>query len=93
MQALEELAGDAQGSGVAGAGWVANLDEAGGGLIGNAEGQRAGAAHQQVGGVAVDQNGGQGRANGAEIRAGQLDLASGQSGGGHNVVDARRAGR
>jgi hypothetical protein len=39
--------------------------------------------------MAIDQDSGQGRANRAEIRASQLDVASGQSGGGHNVIDAR----
>jgi hypothetical protein len=42
-----------------------------------------------VGRKVINQDGGQGKANGAEICAGQLDLAFGQRGGGHNIVDAR----
>jgi hypothetical protein len=40
--------------------------------------------------MAIDQDCGQGRANWAEICAGQLDVATRQRGGGQNVVDARR---
>ena len=63
MQAVGELAGDAQGRGVAGAGGVANFNEAGGGLLGDAEGEAGGAAHEHMGGVAVDQHGGRAEAD------------------------------
>ena len=65
MKALGELAGDAQRGGIAQAGGVANFDEAGAGLVGDAKGERAGAAHQHMGRVAGDQNGGQDVAEGA----------------------------
>ena len=81
-----------KGRGVAGAGGVADFDQAGGGLFGNAEGQARGAAHEHVGREAVDQDGGQAGAERAEICADQLDFAAGQSGGGDDVVDARRRG-
>jgi hypothetical protein len=43
-----------------------------------------------MGRVAGDQNGGQDVVEGAEIRAGQLDFATGQRGGRDDVVDAGR---
>ena len=76
------------GHGVAGAGGVADFNEAGGGLCGDAEGEARGAAHEHVGRVAVDQHGGRAEAVGAEMRADQLDFAEGQSSGGDDVVDA-----
>jgi len=50
MESLGELAGDAQGRGVAGACGIADFNEAGGGELGNAEGEALGAAHEDVAG-------------------------------------------
>ena len=91
VQAVVELARDAQGRGIGGAGRGAHFNQAGGGFAGNAKGQARGPAHQDVGRLAVDIDGGQAEAVRAEIDADQLDFAQRQSGGGHNVVDARAA--
>ncbi len=80
--------GHAQGRGVAGAGGTADFNEAGGGLLGDAEGQARGAAHEHLGGVAVDQHGGRTKGEGAEMSADEFNFAERQSGGGNDVVDA-----
>ncbi len=96
MQVGGEQVGYAEGDGIAGAGGVADLNEAGGGLLGDAECEAGGAAHEYLGWVAVDQNGGQyaGLLDGerAEMVAGELDFAGGQCGGGIDGVDARGGG-
>jgi hypothetical protein len=93
MEAFGELPRHADKRGVAGAKRVADLNEARGGLLGDAERQPRWPAHQQVGGMAVDQDGGQdGRlpvVDKTEIVAHQFDFSVRQSSGGHNVVDAR----
>jgi len=88
MEAGGELMGHAQGRGVAGAGGTADFNEAGGGLLGDAEGQARGAAHEHLGGVAVDQHGGRTKGEGAEMSADEFNFAERQSGGGNDVVDA-----
>jgi hypothetical protein len=88
MKAVTELAGDAEGCGVAGSGRVADFDEAGGGFRRDAEGEARGPAHEDMGGVAVDEDGGRSEGERAEMRADELDLTLRQGGGGHDVVDA-----
>jgi hypothetical protein len=88
MKALGELAGDAQGRGVAGAGGTADFNESGGRLLGNAHSEAIGAAHEDMGGLAVDEHGGRAEAEGAEMGADQLDFAVGERGGGNDEVDA-----
>jgi hypothetical protein len=88
MKAVAELAGDAEGRGVAGAGGAADFDEAGGGLLGDAKSKARGPAHEDMGGVAVNEDGWGTEGEGAEMRADELDFAMRQSGGGHDVVNA-----
>jgi hypothetical protein len=54
-----EQVGYTEGDRVACAGGVADLNEPGGGLLGDAEGEAGGAAHEDLGWVAVDQDCGQ----------------------------------
>ena len=90
MEAVIELAGDAEGSGVGGAGGRADFNEAGGGLRGDAKGETRGTAHEDVGRLAVDERRRAGRSRWGREDAGQLDFAAGQSGGREDVVDARQ---
>jgi hypothetical protein len=87
MEALRELMGHAERHWVAGASGVADLNETGGGLLGNSEGKTGGAAHGEVGGLAVDQDCRRIEAEGAKMDADQFDLTEGQSGSRDNVVD------
>jgi hypothetical protein len=77
MEALRELLGDAERRNAAAAGGVADFNEAGGGALGNAEGETRGAAHEYVCGVAVDEHGGRTEAERAEMYADQFDFAEG----------------
>jgi hypothetical protein len=88
MQSLGELVGDADGREAAAAGGVADFYKAGGGCLWNAEGEARGAAHEHMGGVAVDEYGGRTEAERAKMCADEFDLAVGQGGGGDHVVDA-----
>jgi hypothetical protein len=88
MQAVGKLVGDAEGGGVAGSGRAADFDQAGGGFFRDAEGEAGGAGHEDVGGEAIDEDGGGTESEGAEMRAEEFDFAEGQGGGGHDVVNA-----
>ena len=92
VQAVVKLAGDAEAGGVGGAGGRADFNEPGGGLGGNAKGQTRGPAMSTWAGWSSTSDGGHAEAVGAQIGAYQLDFAQRQSGGGHDVVDARRPG-
>jgi hypothetical protein len=54
VKAVTELARYAERCGVAGSRGAADFDHAGGGLLGDTEGEARGPAHEDVGGVAVD---------------------------------------
>jgi hypothetical protein len=89
MEAFTEQARNAEGCNTAASGRVADFDKAAGGVLRNAEGQARGAAHDDVGGLAVDKDGRRAEAERAEMRADELDFPEGKRGGGTDVVDAR----
>ena len=88
VQAFGKPVGDADGREAAAAGGVADFNQAGGGALGNAQGEARGAAHEDVGGLAVDEHGWGTEAERAEMGADEFDLTEGQGGGGNHVVDA-----
>jgi hypothetical protein len=88
VKIVAELAGYAERRGVTGSRGTADFNKAGGGLLRDAEGEARGPAHEDVGGMAVDQDGGRAEGQRAEMRAEELDFALRQGGGGHDVVDA-----
>jgi hypothetical protein len=88
VEAFGELVGDADGGEAAAAGGVADFYKAGGGMLWNAEGEARGAAHEDVGGLAIDEHGGRAEAERPEVDADELDFAVGQGGGGDHVVNA-----
>jgi hypothetical protein len=90
VEAVIELAGDAEGGGVGGTGGSANFNEPGGSLKGNAKNEARRTAHENVGRLIVDGNRGQAEAVWAERDSDQLDFAIGQRGGRENLVDARQ---
>ena len=83
MQPVSQLAGDAQGHGVADAGGGADFNQAGGGFCRNPEGEARGAAHGNMGRLAIDQHSRRTEGVGAEMPPMQLDFAEGQGRGGH----------
>jgi hypothetical protein len=82
MEAVIELARDAQSGRVGGSGGSADFNEPGGSLRGDAEDETGGAAHEDVGRLVVDRDGGQAEAVGAKIDSRQLDFAVRQGRGG-----------
>ena len=89
MQAVRELMSNAQRHGVADAGGVAEFDQAGGGVRGDAEGQASGPAHQHLSRLAAKQNRGRSGGGWTEMSADQLHFAERQRGSGIDGVDAR----
>jgi hypothetical protein len=89
MEAFAEQVGDAERRNATAAGGVADFNEACGGILGNAKCEACGAAHEYVGGVAVDEDGRRTEAERTEMGADEFDFTEGQRGGRHDVVDAR----
>jgi len=91
VKIVAELAGYAERRGVTGSRGTADFNKAGGGLLRDAEGEARGPAHEDVGGMAVDQTA-EGRRTAAEMRAEELDFALRQGGGG-TMSSMRGSGR
>ncbi len=68
VQAVVELAGDANISGVGRTGRAADLNEAARGIAGDAEGEARGPAHEHVCRLAIDDDDGRAKAIRAEMR-------------------------
>jgi hypothetical protein len=78
VKALREETREAEGELVADAAWLADLDQADGGVLGDAQGEACGPAHEHVGRFAIDEDGRRAVGVGAKMDAEEFDFAKGQ---------------
>jgi hypothetical protein len=90
MKTVVELASDTNSGGVCGTDGGADFNESSRGCCGHAKDETSGTAHEDVGRLVVDGDGGHAETVGAKIDSGQLDLAVGKCGGRVDVVNARQ---
>jgi hypothetical protein len=78
VKALREETREAEGELVAGAGGLADFDQAGRGAFWDAQSEARGPAHEHVRGFAIDEDGGRAVGVGAKMDAEEFDFAEGQ---------------